>query len=166
MNERTTDNLIPFSGGVFGCLLAVLIPMVFIFFYFLGGGAGVQEAISSAWSMIAFGIFTGPFGAVVGAHLAAYRRMGDTERKKVTYSLVPVLGGVVGWILGFWIPAALIYNAAVQETYENMVPGIFNGACVGFIIGPLGAVGGVFLAKYLRKRYVKEESSNLSQDRF
>ena len=157
MNERTTDNRIPFSGGVFGCILAILIPAVVIFFTFLlGSREGLRGAIDETLSSIAFlVIFTGPLGAVAGAYLAAYRRMTDTERKKVTYSLIPVLGGIVGFNLGFWIPAVIIYIASVE-----MVPGMINGACAGFMIAPLSAVGGVYLAKRLRKDPSKEESSN------
>ncbi len=128
---------------------------VFRQFAWLEVGSDKLALARDIMSPLIFSIFAGPLGAVLGAYISVFWKTTGTERKLLVDSLFPKLGGIVGVILVFWITAVTIFS-----TFEDMVPGILYGGCVGRLMTPLGAVGGKYLAKYLMKVWSKEENSN------
>jgi hypothetical protein len=149
MKTQPTTNPVLLYGSAVGFVLGVLAPMLFGF-----------PVVSAMGSFIFLSIFTGPLGAILGAYIAVFWKTTDPERKKLAGFLFPKLGGVVGAILGFWIPTVLVFQILVQETFENMVPGIIYGGCAGAVIAPLGAASGVYLARKLMKIWLDEDISN------
>lgn len=150
MKTQPTTNPVPLYGSAIGFLIGVLAPLVF----------GFLVAREMVTGFFIFSIFTGPLGAILGAYIAVFWKTTGLERKKLTDSLFPKLGGVVGVILGFCIPAVVIFSILVWDSNEDMVPGIFFGGCAGTLMAPLGAAGGKYFAKYLMKVWSEEESSD------
>jgi hypothetical protein len=138
LKQRTTNEYVSIYGSFLGFVLGILISAVFL--------------DSALW-----GLFTGPLGAIGGAYLAVYLLMADSARKRALHYLVPISGGVVGYMLGFCIPAATIFMTLMRQTGENALIAVMYAPCAGFIIGPVGAVSGILVARYLLKHWIKEE---------
>ena len=144
MKTQPSTNPVPLYGSVVGFLIGVFAPMLYSFL--------VARDIGT---YIFLSIFAGPLGAILGACIAVFWKTTGLERKKLTDILFPMLGGVMGVILGFWIPAVLIFPA-----FTDAVLGVFYGGCVGAVMAPLGAAGGKYLTKYLMKVWSNEKNSN------
>jgi len=147
MKTQPTTNPIRLYGSAVGLVVGILAPMVTSFL--------VEGDVRS---LIYLSICTGPLGAILGAYVAVFWKTTGLERKKLTDSLFPKLGGVVGAILGFWIPAILVFTLLAPVAIESIAPGIIYGGCAGVLFAPLGAASGVYLAKQLRKIRSEKES--------
>ena len=165
LKNRPTTSRIPIYGGILGFVLCILISSVCGFSYLFDftdlrdRGLEVID-LARPW-LVVLAIFSGPLGAVIGAFVAADLFMGKEESKRVTHPLLAVLGGILGFTLGFWTSAALLFRFFTRQTTDPMFAALILGPPVAFFAGVFSAAGGVVLARYLLKEWLDEESSNL-----
>jgi len=161
LKTRSATNHIPLYGGILGLVLCLLTSSVCSLSYFSATEGSsiknIQDLDFTVPWLVMFGIFAGPLGAGVGAFVAADLFMTDEAGKKVARTLFRVCGGILGFILGFWIPIIAIFIFFVQGDSESIILGIFYSVWTGPVIGFLGAVGGVQVAKHLLKVWSNEE---------
>lgn len=165
MKNRPTTSRIPLYGGILGFVLCIFISSVCGFSYLFDftdlrdRGLEVID-LARPWLVI-FSIFSGPLGAVIGAFVAADLFMGKEESHRVTHPLLAVLGGLLGFTLGFWTSAVLLFRFITRQTADYMFLASIVVPLAAFFAGVFSAAGGVFLARYLLKQWLDEESSNL-----
>ncbi len=166
LKTRPMTSRIPLLGGIVGLALCLLISSACsLSYYFVTESSPIWVVpdLESAmpWLMV-FGIFVGPLGAGVGAFVATDLFMTDEAGKKVARTLFRICGGLLGFTLGFWTSAILLYLFFTQDP-EEMVLAFYFGPPVGVLVGGFGAAGGASFARYLVNHWPGEESSNLTE---